>query len=271
MRKCRTCKDVLSEKMFDSCKKSCIGCRQKKVCNVCGEDKPLDQFCKDKRKKHGVSNPCRKCGNARTLAYKHENPELTREGTARYRAANEERIRESHARCIAKDPDKERRRKTKWRKDNPEKEKAGRVRYKELYPEKFLASKVKSREKQKHVRNATHQNKMKTDPIYRITFRCRTLIANSLSGKGYGKGAKKTIELLGADFETVWAHLQKTWFDTYGRELQDDEYYEIDHIIPNCSAKTEEGVVALQNYKNLQLLNKKDHRVKTTKDITSWS
>lgn len=49
-----------------------------KVCNVCGEHKPLDAFNRNKRIKDGYSNRCRECANAYLREWCRNNPEKSR-------------------------------------------------------------------------------------------------------------------------------------------------------------------------------------------------
>jgi len=81
--------------------------------------------------------------------------------------------------------------------------------------------------------------------------------------RGYTKRSR-TAQLLGADFNTVINHLIKTAIDTYGY-YTDIKDYHIDHIMPCSSATTEEELIKLQHYTNLQLLTPEDNFKKSDK------
>ena len=54
-------------------------------------------------------------------------------------------------------------------------------------------------------------------------------------------------------------HLYKTFKSNYGYEWNGVEPVHIDHIIPLATANTEEEVIALCHYTNLQLLKAQDN------------
>ena len=71
----------------------------------------------------------------------------------------------------------------------------------------------------------------------------------------------RTHRLLGADYETVQAHLETTM---YGGMTRDSDTH-IDHIIPLASANTEKELEKLMHYSNLQLLFAEDNLEKSDK------
>ena len=78
------------------------------------------------------------------------------------------------------------------------------------------------------------------------------------------KKSNKTIEIIGCSFEELKEHLEKTWFKNYGTEYHGEEVH-IDHIIPLASAKTEEEVLKLCYWTNLQYLLPHDNFTKHDK------
>ena len=101
------------------------------------------------------------------------------------------------------------------------------------------------------------------DLIFKLRCRLSTLIYMSLQRQSYSKKSK-TRQLLGADFETVKKHLENTWFQNYGIPYSGQEVH-VDHIIPCSAAKTEEELIALQHYTNLQYLTPEDNLAKSNK------
>lgn len=70
----------------------------------------------------------------------------------------------------------------------------------------------------------------------------------------------KTLEILGCTFEDLKHHLEskfESWMNWDNHGLYNGELYcgwDIDHIIPTSSAITEEDVIKLNHYSNLQPL-----------------
>lgn len=79
-----------------------------------------------------------------------------------------------------------------------------------------------------------------------------------------GKKPCKTKDMIGCEWSELWDHLLETWKKNYGSPW-DGEPYHIDHIIPLASAKTEEDVIRLFYYTNLQMLTPKDNLKKHDK------
>jgi hypothetical protein len=108
-----------------------------------------------------------------------------------------------------------------------------------------------------------HRKKRIIDPLFKLKENIRSLIINTLKLKGFKK-TSKTFQLLGCTFEEVQAHLINTAIKRYN--LYDPNFkYHIDHIIPCASAKTEEELIKLQYYTNLQYLTPEDNLRKGNK------
>lgn len=134
-----------------------------------------------------------------------------------------------------------------WVKDNPEKVKSYTKKDKEYFRD---------------------YNKMKcaTDPLFKLTKNIRALIRYSIKSKGYVKNSK-TFEILGCNYEEFKTYIESkfedwmTW-DNYG-VYEKGKYnvgWDIDHIIPSCSALTESDIIGLNHYTNLQPLCSKVNR-----------
>jgi hypothetical protein len=93
---------------------------------------------------------------------------------------------------------------------------------------------------------------VKLDPFHVTKNRLRLNILRHLKRKRIGK-PRKTLELLGAPYDTVIAHLKLTWFLNYGSIYIGGPVH-IDHIKPLSLAKTKEELIELLHYKNLQYL-----------------
>jgi hypothetical protein len=121
----------------------------------------------------------------------------------------------------------------------------------------------------KHKENTKFYTKkrMKVDYIFKLQSSTRILIGNSFKNclKGTYKKGKKTESILGCTLEEFINHLQSKF--TEGMTLENHGEWEIDHIIPISSSKTEEEIYKLNHYTNFQPLWKKDNRSKGAKFV----
>lgn len=112
--------------------------------------------------------------------------------------------------------------------------------------------------------NKKRKEKKWNDRIFYLTINVRKSILNSFGRKSYKK-PNKTEKITGLKNEQMTKYLLKTFKNRYGYEWNGVEPVHIDHIIPLATAKTEEEVMLLCNYKNLQLLKAEDNLKKGAK------
>ena len=125
--------------------------------------------------------------------------------------------------------------------------------------------KLANKEKLQKAHSSYRKNKRHADPFHKTIHNLRALISGAFKKKGYKKKTKTAL-LLGADFETVQLHLWCTAYNNYGLGMFDTSIkWNIDHIIPIASAKTEEQLIKLQHYTNLQYLTQEDNLRKSDK------
>jgi hypothetical protein len=93
----------------------------------------------------------------------------------------------------------------------------------------------------------------------------RSFLSSTLKTRGYKKSSK-TTEILGCTFEEFKMYLEskfEPWMNWTNKGLYNGELnygWDIDHIIPLSSARTEEDVIRLNHYTNLQPLCSKMNR-----------
>jgi hypothetical protein len=124
-------------------------------------------------------------------------------------------------------------------------------------------------------RRDNHATKMKTDIVYRLKFGFTRRLNKSLKRGKFVKS--KTIPLLdsiGCSFEYFKIYLEskfEDWMSWENRGLYNGELnygWDIDHIIPSSSALTEDNVIKLNHYTNLQPLCSKVNRdIKKFKNV----
>ena len=97
------------------------------------------------------------------------------------------------------------------------------------------------------------RNRRKNDPIFRLKYLVGRLIRNSIKCKGLSKN-KKSIDILGCDIEFLKLYLEERFVDG----MNWDNYgivWDIDHIVPLSTARTEDDIIRLNHYTNLQPLD----------------
>ena len=109
------------------------------------------------------------------------------------------------------------------------------------------------------------KNRKKIDPLYALSCSVRNVIYQSLKRKGYEKRSR-TCNILGCTYKEFQIYFEQkfenwmTW-ENYGKYNGELNYgWDIDHIIPISIAKTEEDVINLNHYSNLQPLCSKINR-----------
>lgn len=212
-----------------------------KTCNKCGIEKEYNEFYKHKGYKDGLEANCKSCKKL----YQCENKETIRKNKQIYFTDNKIRFKEY---------------KEKYKLENPDKVKS--------YSQNWYG-KIKSSEElnkvYKHKKNYYHKNKMHNDVVYKIKNLTTGIISKSFKQNGYTKKSR-TYEILGCSFEEFKIHLEskfESWmsWDNRGKYNGDFKYgWDIDHIIPLASAKTEEDIIRLNHYTNLQPLCSKINR-----------
>lgn len=106
------------------------------------------------------------------------------------------------------------------------------------------------------------RRKEKEDPISGFIQKMRQVVRKSIKRGGFTKKSK-TYEILGEEWNFVKNYIENLFID--GMTWDNYGEWEIDHITPISSGKTEEDVIRLCHYSNLQPLWKKDNRLKGDK------
>ena len=153
----------------------------------------------------------------------------------------------------------------KWNSANKEKMKAYQKQY---YIEHINEIKEKRKnqwsnwsENNKHHLKEYRKNK---SDLEKNKDKIRRTIRLSFRRKGFIK-SKHTEEIVGISLIKFYEYLLQTFKNNYGYEWDGIEPIHIDHKRPLKYATTEEEVMRLCNYKNLQLLKAKDNLQKSSK------
>lgn len=95
------------------------------------------------------------------------------------------------------------------------------------------------------------RKKRAMDYMHCLRERVRARISEAIRDGGYG-GRSKTTELLGCGWDCLKAHIESLFFE--GMSWDNRSEWHVDHIIPLASATTEEELLPLFHYTNLQPL-----------------
>lgn len=234
-----------------------------KKCNKCGEIKEMSEFSKNKKTKDGVCLYCKECEKKRAFEYRDKNRNKVNESSKKWRKNNPEKYKQTIDKYLEKNPHMESKYRTrKYREDDEYKKKLREKRveyYKNNIEEERLKSKkyyYQNREKLRKQNDEWKKKKLKEDSIYRIKKNIRHRIIKYLKGKEL---SKRTFEIIGLNYEEFKLYIEKQFTDGMNWENYGSFGWHIDHIIPLCTAKTEEEIIKLNHYTNLRPLWREDN------------
>lgn len=174
--------------------------------------------------------------------------------------------KETLKRYYIKHKEKERERQKKYRKENPEKEKLrrklSRQKRKKERSEYQKNYREKNNERDKPKRNEYSKKRYYTNIIFKLGNNLSTSLKNAFKRKKFSKNGRLK-NILGCTLEEFKQHLEKqfkswmTWENKgnwNGIPKEINTSWDIDHIVPIDTAKTEEELIKLFHYSNLQPL-----------------
>lgn len=219
-----------------------------KNCKRCNIEKEVISFCKNQSKKDGLEIYCRECNKEYKKEHYVKNKKVISEKHKIYYLENKETIIEKVK---------------EYSNDNKEYKKEY---FKEYYLknkqdiiEKVKEYNIENKESKRNYIKTYSKNRKVNDPLYKLSINIRNSILYSLKMKGCVKKLK-TNEILGCSFEEFQIHLEnkfESWMSWNNRGLYNGSFnygWDIDHIIPLSSAKTEDEIIRLNHYSNLQPL-----------------
>lgn len=261
----------------------------KLVCSKCGVEKTISNFYKDINSKRGFSYYCIECTREQHRKYYEENKDIVKQKRQRYRLDNLDKVREAQRLYYHTDAQKKYRedyakknaehRKEymrEYRKKNAEhirqkareyyhnnkhKLQVHKKRYKDKNRNRINAQAKEYREKNRKKINDKRVQRLHSDSIFHMKAQIRGAIRDSLGRKNHRKSSH-TADIVGCDLDCLCDYLFKTWEKNYGQPWNGEAYH-IDHIVPLATAKTEEDIIKLCHYTNLQMLTPEDNMTKS--------
>ena len=222
-----------------------------KKCIKCNLEKNIEDFSKCKNLKSGYRNECKKCMNE----YKKNNIKYN---------WTEEHYNENDNKIFKCGKCKEDKLGSCFFRDNRTKNGyCSRCKKCQNEYNKYIYYKNNWHKNNRILINKYRRDKYKNDDIYRLSECLRSLVNRGL--KKYNKKSR-TEEILGCSFIQFKEYIEskfENWmnWDNYGKYNGELNYgWDIDHIIPISSAKTEDEIINLNHYTNLQPLCSKINR-----------
>ena len=240
---------------------------EKKICSKCKIEKGLCEFNKNKNYSYGVSNQCKECRKIVTKNYRDNNRNKLKISSSEFRKKNPDKVKENKKKYYLKNYELVNEKNKKYRKENKEKI----VTYRKVNSEK---NSNRNKEWRKNniikIRNYEREyfkKKYNTNILYKLSKNIRRRVREFMKIKGMCKNIN-TFNIVGCTPEELKTHLEKQfeigmYWENYGLYG-----WHIDHIIPLCSAKTEEELYKLCHYSNLQPLWALDNLSKRDKILS---
>jgi len=200
-----------------------------KTCNKCKIEKNVEELYRNNKNKNLYRGQCKKCMDEKSRLYNSMNSEKIKIKNREYYHKNKELNKIKCREYREKNKERLQLNFRNWRKNN------------------------------KHKINEYNRK-----PINKVKNSLRSRI-NELMNKKYKN--PRTLELVGCDYAFLMEYIEKKFTEGMTWENYGYSGWHIDHIIPLCTAKTEEELKKLYHYTNLQPLWAEDN-FKKAKKIT---
>jgi len=197
--------------------------------------------------------------------YREENKDKIKESDKKYYESNKEIVKNRVKLYSKNNVDIIKQKKKEYYIENKDKFKKYSLDNKDIKREKRRKYDKENREKINEYQRNYFKDRRENDPLFKLSGNIRGLIKVGLKNKGYNKKSK-TKDILGCSFEDFKLYIEnkfESWmsWDNYGKYNGEVNYgWDIDHIIPLKIAKTEEELLELSNFNNLQPLCSKINR-----------
>jgi hypothetical protein len=225
-----------------------------KKCCACKNDLSLDMFSKNKHSPDGLQTICKKC----VKIYNQLHKEYNKKHFRKYYLANREEVLKKKNEYKRNNKVMINEKQKKYVKDNPDINKEWHeknIKHVKEYRQNYYQRSKKRINKAARERRAN-------DALYKLSSNIRKSVTKNFGLNGYSKNLK-TCEILGCTFEEFKTYIEskfEPWmnWNNYGNWNGIPETiniaWDIDHIIPLCTAKSVEDIIRLNHHTNLQPL-----------------
>jgi hypothetical protein len=213
---------------------------ESKVCTKCGDEKLVQEFRLQKSNGYEYHKSiCKSCELENNKIYREKNKEKEANRLKEYRVNNIDKRLEYES---------------NYRENNKEIINT----YQKLYyteNKEIIGKRQRVYEKERRI----------NDPLFKLSGNIRRMIRKSIKSNGYTKKSK-TYDILGCSYEEFKKYIESLWqpwmnWDNHGLYNGELDYgWDIDHKVPISSAITEEELLKLNHFSNLQPLCSKVNR-----------
>lgn len=205
-----------------------------KVCTKCYFSKPIELFSKDKYSSNGKKSSCKECDRRRSALYKQNNKHKCEKYSKEYRIKNKEVIKTRAINSYYKNQ------------------------------KRYLHNKKIYDELNRKKINIYVKTRRKNDLLFKLSSQLRTRLYRALSAKSWKQNTHFS-EYIGCTLEQLKQYIQSQFTGGMTWDNYSIKGWTIDHIIPLSLAKTEEQMIQLCHYSNLQPMWHSDNRQKSNK------
>lgn len=238
-----------------------------KICRICGIEKSIEYFNKCSGRKCRRTE-CKECQKEINKQYREKNKERLKQKHKEYVEKHKENYKIYAHNCYIKNKHKREKDRKEYYNKHITEIKEYNQKYYQINKKKIKKQTKKYREENKEYlikkQEEYNNKKRKEDKLFKLKTNIRNTINRSFTRKEYQKN-KHTEEIIGCSVDFFIEYIMNSYKKIYGYEWDGIEKVHIDHIIPLATANTEEEVMKLCNYKNLQLLKAKDNLKKGSK------
>jgi hypothetical protein len=226
----------------------------KKICTICQEEKVLEDFTFDKgNKKNGRRASCKECCRKKNAEYIKANPDKKLESDKKsYEKLKEKKLAQKKEYYIKKKEEILLKRK-EYAANNKEKISLKNKEYRAANLERLKKHNREYQRKYAKILTIKRQQLIDSTPLRQFKERIRQLVKNSFYRLKHNKN-RRTSQILGADWDIIREHFVSQFKDGMTWEAFIAGEIHVDHIKPLASAKTEEELISLCHYTNLQPL-----------------
>jgi hypothetical protein len=240
-----------------------------KVCNKCNLELPISDFYIKNKERGTYQCMCKKCHYKSRIEYLKEYnsiPENKNRIKENQRAYEKKKVLE--AKIIRDNLKAEKQRLIDIEIENKriEKEQQDLIRVEKkrmIAYRKTDEYRIELKKKDNERRYERWKFKFKNDPLFALKKRLRTLIRGSFRKSGYTNFKARTEEIVGISFNEFKVYMESKFVD--GMNWGNRDLWHIDHIIPLSTANSEQELIALSHYTNLQPLWAMDNLKKGNK------
>jgi hypothetical protein len=240
-----------------------------KICNECKLELPISDFYIKNKDRGTYECRCKKCQYKYKKGYMEkyisipENKDKMRENRKAYekKKALEAKIIRDNLKAEKQrliDIEIENKRIEKEQQDLIREEKKRIIAYK-----KTDEYRIEQDKRNNERRKERFKFRFNNDPLFALKKRLRNLVRNSFRKKGYHKIESKTKDIIGIGFNEFKLYMESKFVD--GMNWENRSEWHIDHIVPLSTAKSEQELIALSHYTNLQPLWAMDNLKKGNK------